>query len=158
MKSNVTISLARQQFDLAIQELTSGNSQECLATLNFIRHKIKQFKLNCDIYTVLNETYMRGIKLINSSEEIHKPFPWIRATSYNVIREMSRQRKREQDQIIVNSPLLETYLDNTETEVSHDEGSVAKHWPAMKSALSTLKFQDQEVLRLYWVEGMSWRE
>ncbi|MGD1702330.1 hypothetical protein [Dapis sp. BLCC M229] len=95
---------AKKSFDLAIQGLLQPNKinnpqdRESLIVLaHYIKRSLKQFHLEqVDFYDVVSEVYLRGTNKINFGENIKNPGAWIRVTSYNVIREMSRQQQKEQ--------------------------------------------------------------
>ncbi|NEQ86413.1 MAG: hypothetical protein F6K26_42020, partial [Moorea sp. SIO2I5] len=93
----------REKFESAVKHLFNKTSLETkeaksyAALFNGIKSKIRQFNLpDYQIYDVINETYVRGIKLLESGQEIKNPRAWIRGTSFNVIREMSRKQNKEQ--------------------------------------------------------------
>ena len=144
----------KQQFDEAINHLLSSDSQTCLATLGFIQAKLCQFNLDCDINVVMNEVYLRGVKFVENGKEIRSPFSWIRGTALNVIREMSRRQKK----ITVNSSLLEVYLDTTSVEPEPEGLFGETEWSKLESVLTKLRPDEQNVLNLRWVKGLSWKD
>ena len=156
MQSKTTVQTLNtyQQFNMAATELSHGKSQDCIATWKFIHSRIRQFHLNCDAYSVVNEAYLRGINAINNGEDIQKPLAWIRSTAFNIIREWSRKQKKE----TYDSPFLENYLDSN--PVDTDSRTViepeVKH--LLEAALAHLRPEEQEVLKLRWIDGLSWRE
>lgn len=153
-QSYPTATNTKQQFNEVINYLLTSSNQDCLATLNFVRKKVKQFHLGCDIYVVMSDVYLRGIKFIENGGEIKRPLSWIKATALNVIREMSRRQKK----ITVDSSLLEAYLDTTVVEPDAEEAFGAAEWIKLQSALVKLRPDDQNILNLRWVKGLSWKE
>lgn len=152
MQPKMTATISQQQFDAAITELITSNAPNCLATLGFIRSKIKQFHLDCDVFAVVNECYLRGAKLTETGQEIYRPLAWIRATAYNVIREMARQQKR----IKADSPSLEMYLAETEIETTSE--ATQADWQLLKTAFAELRPDEQAVLKLRWLDELPWRD
>ncbi|MEM9485548.1 MAG: RNA polymerase sigma factor [Cyanobacteria bacterium P01_F01_bin.116] len=150
----VSKSDVHERFNTAMKELSSGNSQDCIATWKFIYKKVHQFHLNCDAYAVVNEAYLRGVKAIENGEDIRKPLPWVRSTAFNIIREWSRKQNR----ITTDSSFLENYLSNTtiDTELLTDIDTEVGYM--LRAALSTLPTQERELLTLRWIDGLSWRE
>ena len=102
-----------------------------------------------DFYDVVPEVYLRGTKLIASGEDIENPGAWIRVTSYNVIREMSREQKKEQ----ANSELIECQVapdnceENNEVELN-----------ILKTSLQDLSEKDRQILELRFFQNLSWKE
>ena len=146
-------------FELAIQYTLNSSiikgveEQEQFLLLNhFIKRTLKQFKLNniC-VEDVISEVYLRGVKLINSGEEIRNPGAWIRVTSYNVIREMHRKKQKEQP----NSELVELKVSPQETE---DNQEKEQNLLKLKKLLQTLNEKDKQILELRFFQDKSWQE
>ena len=140
-----------ERFNTAIKKLSH---QECIARLRFIQRKIKQYHLNCDIYSVVNEAYLRGIKTLAKGEDIKEPLPWISQTAHNIIREWSRQ----QTKLISDSLFLENHIDPTSIEAETSTAIDPEVKQLLNKALATLNPNDQTVLKLRWVDGLSWKE
>ena len=148
---------ANKSFDLAIQGLSQPNIindhqdlKSSIVLVHFIKRTLKRFHLEqVDFYDVVSEVYLRGTKLITSGEDIKNPGAWIRVTSYNVIREMSRKQKKEQ----ANSELVElqvspdNYEDNNEVELN-----------ILKTSLQHLSEKDRQILELRFFKNLSWRQ
>ncbi|MEL7354679.1 MAG: sigma-70 family RNA polymerase sigma factor [Cyanobacteria bacterium J06560_5] len=143
----------RQQFDSAISYLYNERGEDVLAVLGFIHKKIRQFHLNTDVYIVINEVYFRGLKFLDNGGEIYSPFPWIRQTAYNIIREMSRMQKN----VIVNSEVLEKICLST-ADVEPMQDSEQPEWLLLNSAFAELRPDEQKILKLRWIEDSSWKE
>jgi RNA polymerase sigma factor (sigma-70 family) len=151
MQSETTVS-ALTRFNEAINELFSSQDPRNISTLKFIHSRIKQFNLNCDINSVVSECYLRGIRLIQKGEKIHNPLAWIRATSYNIIRERSRKKRK----VIVNSLVIENCLADTSTE---DVAiSCQAELSLLKKAIAKLSPEDQAILEMRWIKELSWNE
>jgi len=104
---------------------------------------------------VINETYLRGIKLLDSGQEIEKPRAWIRATSLNVIREMSRKPKKEQ---LWDSNLIQHQIaveaSNSLDSANYDD----KDLRLLELALKKLEPKDYKLIVLREIEGLSWKQ
>ncbi|NJO65247.1 MAG: hypothetical protein HC836_46240 [Richelia sp. RM2_1_2] len=86
----------RQTFDAEFQTLLFPGSSSAHSTLTFVLHSLTQFNLSqsYSVTEILIEAYLRGVKKIETGEYIENPLAWIRSTSYNIIRELSKERKK----------------------------------------------------------------
>ena len=148
-----------KSFVLFIEKLinfsTITNPEEeksCLHLRNFIQRTLKQFHLNntC-VEDVISEVYLRGVKLIDSGEEIRNPGAWIRGTALNVIREMHRQKQKEQP----NSELvkLQAYPQDNESNREKEQ-----NFFKLKNLLKDLNEKDRQILELRFFQDLSWQE
>lgn len=152
----------RQKIESAIKYLVSQRSLETkearsyAALFNGIKKKLRQFNFPDDqIYEVINETYLRGIKLIESGQEIENSRAWIRATSLNVIREMSRKQKKQQswDSNLIQHQIAVEYSHSRSSENSEDEDL-----RLLELALKKLEPKDYKLIVLREIEGLSWKQ
>jgi DNA-directed RNA polymerase specialized sigma24 family protein len=94
--------------------------------------------------------FLRASKLISEGGVIINLSPWIKRTSYYVIRELGRKHN------IVAS------LDGLDLEIrAHEEVEIedfTKEINALKQALSLIPSIDERLLNLKVVEGKSWAE
>lgn len=148
---------AKKSFDLAIKGLSQPNKiidpqdrKSSIVLAHSIKSRLKQFHLEqVDFDDVVSEVYLRGTKKINSGENIKNPGAWIRVTSLNVIREMSRQQQKEQ----ANSELIEhqvapkSYEENNEIQLC-----------ILKQSLDNLSKKDRQILKLRFFQNLSWKE
>ena len=153
------IANCQKHFELAIKYLinynTVANPEGKKSYLNlryFIKRTLKQFHLNntC-LEDVISEVYLRGVKLIDSGEEIRNPGAWIRVTAYNVIREMNRQKRKEQP----NSELVELKVSPQETEHNQEK---EQNFLKLKHLLESLNEKDRQILELRFFQDLSWQE
>ncbi|NEP47719.1 MAG: sigma-70 family RNA polymerase sigma factor [Moorea sp. SIO3C2] len=152
----------REKFESAVQYLLKQTSLESkgakyyAALFNGIKSKLRQFNLPDDqIYEVINETYLRGIKGLDSGQEIKNPGAWIRATSLNVIREMSRKRKKEQ---LWDSNLIEHQIALEDSHSLSSANSEDENLKLLELALQKLEPKDNKLIVLRHIEGLSWQQ
>lgn len=153
---------AREKFDLFIQALLNLNNLELeerkyyAVLANFIKCRLRQFNLHCvTMEDVIFESYIRGVKLIESGQEIKNPAPWLRITSLNVIREMSRNKERQQ---LVNSDLR---VQQIALEFSSSRASEKVNAEALKIlelSLQKLQSMDYKIIVLREIKSLSWKE
>ncbi|NEO47896.1 MAG: sigma-70 family RNA polymerase sigma factor [Moorea sp. SIO4A3] len=152
----------REKFESAVKHLLKPTSLETekaksyAALFNGIKSNLRKFYLPDDkIYEVINETYLRGIKLIESGQEIENPGAWIRVTSFNVIREMSRKREKEQlwDSNLIEQKIAPEYSHSLSSANSEDE-----NLKLLELALQKLEPQDSQLIVLRHIEGLSWQQ
>ena len=103
MASTKNVEQTTTLFSSAVEKIlnpnTPGQRNKSNALFSYILRLIIQFNLFCiDVEEVINESYLRGIKYIDKTgEEIYLPEAFIKRTSLNVVREMSRKKKTVSD-------------------------------------------------------------
>jgi RNA polymerase sigma factor (sigma-70 family) len=152
----------RQKFDSAIELLLKSenlNSTEydALSVFPFIKGKLKQFHLdNFNVYDIINEVYIRGVKLIESGQPIRKPFAWIRGTAFNVIREISRNQTKWK---LVDYSSVEYAVASEEAKNSLvSEDAINEYLKSLQMSVQELEPKDRQILELWKVKGLSWKE
>ncbi|NEQ14159.1 MAG: sigma-70 family RNA polymerase sigma factor, partial [Moorea sp. SIO3E2] len=136
--------------------LKTNESRSYAALFNGINKKLRQFNLpDVQIYEVINETYVRGIKRLDSGQDIKNPRAWIRATSFNVIREMSRKRKKEQ---LWDSNLIEHQIALEDSHSLSSANSEDENLKLLELALQKLEPKDNKLIVLRHIEGLSWQQ
>ncbi|NEO15504.1 MULTISPECIES: sigma-70 family RNA polymerase sigma factor [unclassified Moorena] len=136
--------------------LETNEAKYYAALFNGIKSKLHQFNLpHYQMYDVIHETYLRGIKLLDSGQEIENPRAWIRATSFNVIREMSRKQKKEQSW---DSNLIERQLAPEASNSLSSANSDDENLKLLELALQKLEPQDSQLIVLRHIEGLSWQQ
>lgn len=139
-------------FDAEFKTLLFPGSSSAHSMFGFIQRNLHQFNLSrrFTVTIILNEAYVRGVKQIEKGEYIEKPIPWVRSTSYNIIREYSRERNRicqlEQD---IESPTNCSLLDFKE---------INENLEKVLLAFEKLDEEEKEVLRLKIVEKLTWKQ
>lgn len=144
----------REAFNEEFLVLLDSGSPSATSMLAFIKRSLAQFNLS-NSYTptwVLNEAYLRGIKLLTTGEQIEKPLPWIRATAYNIIREQSREFSRFSQ---FDENMIESHV-NCSLNVSEEiEEELFKR---VSLAFEKLEPNEKEILSLKMIKNLSWEE
>jgi RNA polymerase sigma factor (sigma-70 family) len=144
----------RRQFELEFLELQDPRNSSGRLIYVFVRRSLASFKL-LGLYNeacILNEAYMRGIRLIEQAQPIHNPAAWLRKTAYNIIREYARDRDRvfrledyQMEQLT--SPHNPDRLEEMQSNVA-----------MLQMAFQVLDPKDQQLLNLKIVKELSWRD
>ncbi|MEA5567500.1 sigma-70 family RNA polymerase sigma factor [Anabaena sp. UHCC 0399] len=144
----------RQAFDQEFNTLLNSGSPSANSMLAFIKRSLAQFHLSnsYSITWVLNEAYMRGVKLITAGERIEKPLAWVRRTAYNIIREQSRELKRC---LPLEESLIESQSDLHFPSIEEDDN---EFFQRIKLAFEKLEPQEREILLLKTIKNLSWKE
>ncbi|NET04631.1 MAG: sigma-70 family RNA polymerase sigma factor [Merismopedia sp. SIO2A8] len=146
----------REIFYLDVQSLLDPENSTGRSLLIFVRTILIKFHLDqsYNLADVINEAYCRGVRLIESGQSIKNTSAWLKATAYNIIRELSREQRRLQP---LESDLAEFKIVlATTTTVCEDV--IDECLIAVEMAFEKLSIQDQRILRLRVVEDLSWRE
>ncbi|MDY6901541.1 MAG: sigma-70 family RNA polymerase sigma factor [Cyanobacteriota bacterium] len=143
----------RSAFDLQVKLLLSSKNPEGCTIIPFVERSLAQFNLtdSHNSIEVINEAYLRGRRLIKNGERIDNPLAWIRVTSYNIIREYSRERKKF-------SYLEESWVeDKVDLNLVPNE-EILSEFKRVNLAFNRLNEQDRELLQLKVIENLTWRE
>lgn len=118
---------------------------------------LKQFSLQgkYDPAFIFNEAYMRARKTLDEGKEITNYPAWIRATSFNIVRELSKVEKKNREHsnsLEVDSvPARKTNgWTNSELEAPEQQ--------RMRRAFATLSPLEQAILQLKVVQGLRWAD
>jgi DNA-directed RNA polymerase specialized sigma24 family protein len=136
------------QLDLIFEEVFKKDSSRSISLWVSVRRSLQQFHLT-DSYSeacIFSIAYERAQILIERGEKIDKFFPWIRGTTYNIVRELSKAQCKsvcfdESIQLEANSVLC--------TDEMLDEDVLA-----IRKAFKCLSIEDQELLSLSIIEGL----
>ncbi|NES20705.1 MAG: sigma-70 family RNA polymerase sigma factor [Symploca sp. SIO3E6] len=136
--------------------LSSGDS-DVYHILPFIKRVLKQFKLYSyyEERDIFLEAYARAVKKIEAGGVIDKVPAWFKTTSYNVIRELSKDKNRQQSLIkrLANSGQL------IGENVYHiPEHIIDSNVKLLTKSLKDLKSEDRIVLKLRIIDNLSWKE
>ncbi len=143
--------LHRHQFDAEFLDLQDPRNSSGRLIYVFIRRSLFAFHLRGS-YTeacILNEAYVRGIRLIDQGQIIRNPAAWLRQTGYNIIRELHRDRARMcpfEEYLAELLPLPEV-LERTQDDIA-----------TLRLAFQMLDSKDQDLLNLKIVQELSWKE
>lgn len=144
---------SRQAFDAEFQTLLIPGSSSAHSMLGFVLRSLIQFNLSQSftVTEILIEAYLRGIKQIEKGECIENPIPWIRSTSYNIIREYSRKHKKLYQ---LEEEKLESPIDCSLVDFNEINENLEK----VLLAFEKLDKEEKEILRLKIVENLKWKE
>lgn len=151
---NRDLSIRECRFKLEFQDLLKPKSSSGLILMTFIRRSLRQFHLD-RYYTpaeILSEVYLRTLPKIQEGVEIESLLGWIRATAYNYIRELSRERRRFEQ--------LEDYHLSHFVEVQHspiDDEEIESKLAIVRQAFKRLTPKEQRLLQLKVFDGLSWQ-
>lgn len=134
------------------QSQDRGVKPSLVSQFTKVKRDLKKFNLSgkySEVY-VLNEAYIRGIRLIRKGEKIHNPLAWIRTTCVNIIRELSREEKKNLD--------LTIDVPDVRSADAEFESDFSQKFMLMKRAFEQLTPVDQEILTLKVVNGLAWKK
>jgi DNA-directed RNA polymerase specialized sigma24 family protein len=152
----------RHRFDEAIVALFKSQNPNGYVTYAFIQRSLRQFHLegSCSVDEIISEVYVRGVRLIASGKTIEKPLAWLKVTSLNVIRELSRSRCNQQQK---HQPLDSDFTEHKifkqqpNDDVNCDE-AIALKLAAIQASFTQLSTKDQAILLLRLQENLSGKE
>ncbi|NET61509.1 MAG: sigma-70 family RNA polymerase sigma factor [Symploca sp. SIO2E6] len=149
----------RELLDFFVIEVLLGSGDsDIYHILPYIKRVLRQFKLYSyyEERDIFLESYARAVKNIEAGGVIDKISAWFKATSYNVIRELSKAKKRQQ--LLINRLANEGRLiEESSHKISDDviEGNVKK---ILQQSLLVLDSKDGMILKLRIIKGLSWKE
>jgi len=135
--------------------LYAAKSPESTALFSYIQRLLCQFRLKnaYEVKDIVVEVYARAIKAIATGAVINSPQAWIKRVSLNVIREFRRAADKINYTSLDEHPHLgasgEDYLSQM---ILKDDISI------IFQAFEELSEQDQMILNLRIVHGLSWQE
>ncbi|HEY9906548.1 MAG TPA: hypothetical protein V6D18_02925 [Thermosynechococcaceae cyanobacterium] len=142
-----------EQFKTEIEFLLKPRNPRSHSLTYGIRRLLRQFNLQT-AHTeneVIHEACLRGIKLTASGEAILCPEAWIRKTALNIVREWSRQARR---QTSIADKLKKDKSTNQESLVGVEV--IEANFRAVQVALQELSEVDLAILQ-FSIEGYSWK-
>lgn len=142
------------EFNTRFSELMCHGNSDGRILFAFTRRLLMQFNQK-DYYReayIINEAYTRGVQIINKGDTIRKFSPWLRGTIYNIVRELSRGKKRENLAEFNEEIHYQTqYSLIAEEDLNHELHLI-------KLAYEMLDPNDKQLLNLKIVERYTWRE
>jgi RNA polymerase sigma factor (sigma-70 family) len=142
-----------RRFCVEFVHLLEASNPTGKALLAFIRRSLRHSHLQY-LYTemdILIDVFLRAHKLIvEGGVEIVNPPAWIRQTSFHCIRELSRYHKRF-------TP-LDKDIPNQSSLIAIDQEDVETDHRILNCAWSKLDPDEQRLLELKIVQGLSWAE
>lgn len=150
-KNNKNLTIKNIEFNNEFLSLISPQSSTGRMFYVFVRNLLRSYRLNdsyCEAY-VLNEAYVRGIQYIEKGGDIYNLSAWLKATSHNIIRELSRQLRKLDS-------LDDSMLESLPSEMT--EGFREDDLSTLKLAFQMLDSKEQKLINLRVVEGRSWKD
>jgi len=136
--------------------LSSGDS-DTYHILPFIKRVLKQFQLYSyyEERDIFLEAYARAVKKIEAGGVIDKIPAWFKTTSYNIIRELNKDKNRQQSLITRLANSGQIIGDNVYQIPEHIIDSNVK---LLTKSLKELNSKDRIVLKLRIIYNLSWKE
>ena len=147
-------------FKLEIKRLLSPKaSDKYLSLCSFVKGLLLQYKLYSivDVDEVINESVLRSLSYIkNKQKEIESPLPFLKRVSLNVVREMHRKHRKFQGGEI-GQFLDKIVADNSFNCLPYEDFS-DHQIRSLRRSLQKLSPQQRQILHLWKVEELSWKE
>lgn len=126
----------------------------------FINNTLHKFHLNhtYDIYDIFHEVYTRGDKTTKRGEKIENPKAWIKKTSYNVVRELSRKNKVKSNNEISYDVVLEASLSLADSCSTASENSYEEVEEFLRSIIPDADALDITILILSIIDNVEMNE
>lgn len=145
--------------DLALSEILGKDNSYAYSTLATVRRHLYQFRLmhQFEPYEILFEAYLRGKKRQRDGEVICNPHAWLKRTTFNIVREKSRQAQRQSSQ----SYEEVEYRLGTEPEYILEKIDLGHEIELLYKALRALSREDDHTAQLLvWrtIERLSWAQ
>ena len=121
-----------------------------------IAQMINQFNLyGIDIDDVINEVTIRFHNAISKGKIIANPKAWMRSTGLNVIREKSREQRKNLIRFsdVENIDKIGKYEDKYNIS-----SNLENHNHELINAIESLQEYENKIINLYYFEGRSWEE
>ena len=155
-----------QRLNCEIEDLLRKKSAHSFSFITSIEQRIRQFRLEgvTQPHELINEAYLRALKVIERGESIENPKGWMRSTIFNIIREKSRERQKQQS-TDPQSYILDGWLpgneehDQTEEQIPHL--TLDQRWRLLEEALEDLINAKPELGKvMHWrlIQRLSWKE
>lgn len=149
-----------EALNAAVTEVLGKDNPHAYSTISFIHGRLIQFNLasQFEAHEILNEAYVRGRESIQKGEIIRNPHSWLKGVCFNIIREKSRNQRRE---LLIDPELVELFpcLRAREDSVVSQK-DIHNNCQALLDSLDVLGRTDPETARLLRLraEGLSWKE
>ncbi|MCG8368690.1 MAG: hypothetical protein MJA27_35820 [Pseudanabaenales cyanobacterium] len=145
--------------DKAIKEILNPENPDPYSTIPYITRTLRQFHLSSRLEAsdILFEAYMRGKMRVRTGTIIRDARAWLRATSFNVVREKYRKLKLQPP---TDPDLLDFMSKATEKSwISQTliNSRIDTLWEAL-DIMKQIQPENAELLHLKYIDGLSWRE
>lgn len=154
------VSSPEEALDTAVVEVVGKDNPHAYSTISFIQRSLMQFNLatQFEAHEILNDAYLRGRDFIRSGGIIRSPHSWLKSTSFNIIREISRKQKREPSidpELVELIPCLRSIGESVVCKEKIDN-----NWNMLMNAFKVLGQTEPVGARLLRLrtQGLSWKE
>lgn len=150
------------QLNILVNEIFLKSNLEGAKLWRFTEGKLKQFSLEKaykpeEIFTI---AYERTRKALEEGKQIKSTsvIPWLKSVIFNIIRELRRERDKENvnRQDIPDNEIAD--LNCSQTNVSWDENPYRVKYEKLMEYLKTLSPLEQELFKLRAEQALSWKE
>lgn len=152
----------RLQLDLAAIDILNPKNTPACSILLSIQRWLVQFNLigQYEAYEILSEAFLRGFNYCQTKGAIERPHPWLKRTAYNIIRELSRDQRR---QVPMDPQLMSNFLtdETDESDQLAAQAESARQMQILSEVLDQVKrekSEDYQLLELLYFKGLSWAE
>lgn len=153
---------SERELKLAVVDILNPENTHAYSVLLAIQGWLVQFKLigRHEAHDILNEAFLRGVTYCKTKGPIARPHPWLKRTAYNIIREWSRDHRR---QVPMDPQKLGHCLLDEEgaTNQLATQIAIERQLQTLNQALRQLKREKPEeyqLLDLFHFKGLSWTE
>lgn len=166
MPEKLSQTQACQKLNREIEDLLRKKSSHSYSFITSIEQRIRQFKLQgtTQPHELINDAYIRALKVLERGEDIENPKGWMRKTVFNIIREKSREQRKQQP-TDPQSHILDIETSNNEEIRSIEEQSLqltlSQRWTILEQAIDDLIEVKPEVGKLMHqrlIQRLSWKE
>lgn len=151
-----------QSFNAIVEDFL-GDEDRVLLLIGPIERWLWQFRLvgNIGVDEVVSEAYIRAIAYLHRGNVIKNPQAWLKSTSYNIIREISREKNRQ----IASDPQSNLF-ENMVSPCDSEQGG-GKFFELLTEGFLEDVLRDFEdstdpelvqLIRMRRIENLSWQE
>ena len=141
-----------------IELILSSGSPTYTSLATYVIRLLRQYKIS-GLFSppyIINEAYLRGESLIRKKrQKISNHSAWLRRTCFNIICELSRKEVKYLP--LLTEPIEENGKDDINNSIDYDF-DLDRQMMCVKLAFQILEPDDQELLNLKIVDGLSWKE
>ena len=150
----------KQKFKAAFEDLLRVDAK----FLPVIQRKLNLYGLyDIELFEILSDVYLRGIKAIEKGQVIKNPKAWCHRVAFNVIFDKMRNQYKENKHPIISLNAIE-YTDDIEYEIAFQSKSEDADSDNVILRNKLLRFRDelnekdQMIFDLRFMQDLSWEE
>lgn len=141
-----------------IELILSSGSPTYTSLVTYVIRLLRQYNIS-GLFSppyIINEAYLRGENLIRKKrQKISNYSAWLRRTCFNIIRELSRKEVKYLP--LLAEPIQDSGKNDVNNVIDYDF-DLDREMMCVKLAFQILEPDDQELLNLKIVDGLSWKE